>query len=482
MVDYNKYETVIGLEVHAQLLTESKLFCGDSTAFGAEPNTQVSVISLAHPGTLPKLNRKAIEYAIRMGLVCNCDIAKHNYFARKNYFYPDLPKGYQISQHTTPICRNGYITIRTSHGERQVKLTRIHLEEDAGKSIHDADPQNTCVDFNRAGMPLIEIVSEPDMHSSEEAFAYLTEIRRLVRWINICDGNMEEGSLRCDANISIRPKGATKLGTKVELKNMNSIRNVKRAIDAEVRRLIELVENGGVPRQETRTYDPVADRSFAIRTKEDAEDYRYFPEPDLAPFDFTEEFLQGIKAGLPPLAEELIHKYVHQLQLPDYDARVICDDKDRADYFEQIIRFTGNYKTAANLLLGPIMSYLNENNLDIKSLSLRPESLASLITMIENGRLNFSVASQKILPRLISDPTKEPSALADELGLVQDSDTANISQWVEEVLSRMPDKVAEYRKGKKGLLGLFVGEVKKISRGKADPKITNDLLLEKLNR
>ncbi len=482
MVDYNKYETVIGLEVHAQLLTESKLFCGDSTAFGAEPNTQVSVISLAHPGTLPKLNRKAIEYAIRMGLVCNCDIAKHNYFARKNYFYPDLPKGYQISQHTTPICRNGYITIRTSHGERQVKLTRIHLEEDAGKSIHDADPQNTCVDFNRAGMPLIEIVSEPDMHSSEEAFAYLTEIRRLVRWINICDGNMEEGSLRCDANISIRPKGATKLGTKVELKNMNSIRNVKRAIDAEVRRLIELVENGGVPRQETRTYDPVADRSFAIRTKEDAEDYRYFPEPDLTPFDFTEEFLQGIKAGLPPLAEELIHKYVHELQLPDYDARVICDDKDRADYFEQIIRFTGNYKTAANLLLGPIMSYLNENNLDIKALSLRPESLASLITMIENGRLNFSVASQKILPRLISDPTKEPSALADELGLVQDSDTANISQWVEEVLSRMPDKVAEYRKGKKGLLGLFVGEVKKISRGKADPKITNDLLLEKLNR
>ena len=277
MVDYDKYETVIGLEVHAQLLTESKLFCGDSTAFGAEPNTQVSAISLAHPGTLPKMNRKAIEYAIRMGLVCHCDIEKHNYFARKNYFYPDLPKGYQISQHTTPICRNGFITIRTSQGERQVKLTRIHLEEDAGKSIHDADPENTCLDFNRAGMALIEIVSEPDMHSSEEAFAYLTEIRRLVRWINICDGNMEEGSLRCDANISIRPKGATKLGTKVELKNMNSIRNVKRAIDAEVRRLMELVEDGGEPRQETRTYDPVADRSFAIRTKEDAEDYRYFP-------------------------------------------------------------------------------------------------------------------------------------------------------------------------------------------------------------
>jgi aspartyl-tRNA(Asn)/glutamyl-tRNA(Gln) amidotransferase subunit B len=482
MVDYDKYETVIGLEVHAQLLTQSKLFCGDSTAFGAEPNTQVSAISLAHPGTLPKMNRKAIEYAIRMGLVCHCDIEKHNYFARKNYFYPDLPKGYQISQHTTPICRNGFITIRTSQGERQVKLTRIHLEEDAGKSIHDADPENTCLDFNRAGVALIEIVSEPDMHSSEEAFAYLTEIRRLVRWINICDGNMEEGSLRCDANISIRPKGATKLGTKVELKNMNSIRNVKRAIDAEVRRLTELVEDGGEPRQETRTYDPVADRSFAIRTKEDAEDYRYFPEPDLTPFDFTEEFLQEIKAGLPALPEELIDKYVQQLHLSDYDARVICDDKDRADYFEKIIRFTSNYKTAANLLLGPVMSYLNENNLDIKALSLKPESLAALITMIENGRVNFSVASQKILPRLISDPAKDPSSLADELGLVQDSDTANISQWVEEVLSRMPDKVAEYRKGKKGLIGLFVGEVKKISRGKADPKITNDLLLEKLNR
>ena len=481
-IDYDKYETVIGLEVHAQLLTASKLFSGDATAFGAEPNTQVSPITLGHPGTLPKLNKKAIEYAIRMGLVCHCDIEKNNYFARKNYFYPDLPKGYQISQHTTPICSNGYVSIKVNGVERNIRLTRIHLEEDAGKSIHDVDPENTSLDYNRAGVPLIEIVSEPDMRSSEEAYAYVTEIRKLVRWIGICDGNMEEGSLRCDANISIRLKGEKKLGTKVEVKNMNSIRNVKKAIDSEVKRLIDLTESGQAIQQETRSYDADTESSFAIRTKEDAEDYRYFPEPDLTPFSFKDEFIGAIKDSLPALPEALIEKYITELKLPEYDARVICEDKSTAEYFEKIIGTTKNYKAAANILLGPIKSILNDNNKDIRELDLAPQKIAELISMIDEGKLNFSIASQKILPELIRNPERSALEIAQSSGLIQDSDASNIKLWVEEVLSRMPDKVEEYRKGKKGLIGLFVGEVKKISKGKADPKITNDLLLEKLNK
>ncbi|PWU02058.1 MAG: Asp-tRNA(Asn)/Glu-tRNA(Gln) amidotransferase GatCAB subunit B [Bacteroidetes bacterium] len=481
-VKYDKYETVIGLEVHAQLLTASKLFCGDATAFGAEPNTQVSPITLGHPGTLPKLNKKAIEYAIRMGLVCHCDIEKNNYFARKNYFYPDLPKGYQISQHTTPICSNGHVTIKVNGEERQIRLTRIHLEEDAGKSIHDVDPQNTSLDYNRAGVPLIEIVSEPDMRTSDEAYAYVTEIRKLVRWIGICDGNMEEGSLRCDANISIRLKGEKKLGTKVEVKNMNSIRNVKKAIDSEVKRLIELTENGETIRQETRSYDADTETSFAIRTKEDAEDYRYFPEPDLTPFNFTDDFIGSIKNSLPALPEALIKKYTVDLGLPEYDARVICEDKSTAEYFEKLISETKNFKAAANFLLGPIKSFLNEKNTDMSEFNLAPSKIAGLIALIDEGKINFSTASQKILPELTKNPGKSAQEIVQTLGLIQDSDASNIQVWVDQVLSRMPDKVEEYRKGKKGLIGLFVGEVKKISKGKADPKITNDLLLEKLNQ
>src|SRR5436190_8771315 len=280
-----EYEIVVGLEVHARLLTRSKLFCGDSSFFGDEPNTNISPITLAHPGTLPKMNKEAIGFAVKLGLACHSEIEKQNYFARKNYFYPDLPKGYQVSQHTTPICKGGYIKIKTTEGKRKIQLNRIHMEEDAGKSLHDVDEANTCIDYNRAGTPLIEIVTEPDIRSAEEAFAYLTEIRKLVRYLEICDGNMEEGSLRCDANISVRKKGETQLGTKVEVKNLNSIRNVKRAIDAEAKRLMDIVENGGIITQQTRSFDENNGTSFAIRDKEDADDYRYFPEPDLTPFD-----------------------------------------------------------------------------------------------------------------------------------------------------------------------------------------------------
>ena len=339
-INYDAYEIVIGLEVHAQLLTQTKLFCGDSAAFGGEPNTQISPVTLGYPGALPKLNKKAVEYAIKMGLACHCEIERNNYFARKNYFYPDLPKGYQISQHTTPICKGGLVGIRTAAGERNIQLNRIHLEEDAGKSLHEVDPANTSVDYNRAGVPLIEIVTEPDLYSGEEAYAYLTELRKILRYLGICDGNMEEGSMRCDANVSIRLKGVTTLGTKVEVKNLNSIRNVKRAIEYEAKRMIELVEQGIAIEQQTRSFDAADGTTFALRSKEEANDYRYFADPDLPPFHVTEELLQKIRSSIPALPEELVTKYTRELQLPEYDARVICDDKETVDFFEALIRAT----------------------------------------------------------------------------------------------------------------------------------------------
>jgi len=308
-MENEKYEVVVGLEVHAQLLTASKLFCGDSASFGAAPNTHVSPITLAHPGTLPRMNKKAIEYAIKLGLALQCDIEQHNYFARKNYFYPDLPKGYQISQHTTPICKNGLVAIRVNDVVRHIKLNRIHIEEDAGKSLHDVDENYTAIDLNRAGVPLLEIVSEPDLHSSDEAFAYVTSLRRLVQWLGICDGNMEEGSMRCDANISIRLKGQTTLGTRVEVKNLNSIRNVKRAIDLEVLRLIAITEAGEKIIQETRSYDADNNTTFSLRSKEDADDYRYFADPDLTPFHITNEYLDTIQKSMPALPDALEKKY-----------------------------------------------------------------------------------------------------------------------------------------------------------------------------
>jgi len=478
-LDYSKYETVIGLEVHAQLLTESKLFCSDSAAFGGAPNTHISPITMAHPGTLPRMNKKAAEYAIKLGLACHCEIEKDNYFARKNYFYPDLPKGYQVSQHTAPICNGGYVRITTEAGTRDIKLNRIHLEEDAGKLLHDQDPAYSYVDLNRAGVPLVEIVSEPDMHSSEEAYQYLTELRRLVRYLGVCDGNMEEGSMRCDANISIRLKGATTLGTKVEVKNMNSIRNVKRAIDLEVKRQIELLETGGTIVQETRSFDAATGTSFSMRSKEEANDYRYFPEPDLAPFHLSDDFINAIRATLPALPEELIQKYITQYNLPEYDARVICDDKSTADYYEALIAATSQYKAAANWLLGPVKSYLNENGTDIAAFPLQPAALAKLIALVDSGKVSFSIASSRILPEMISHPA-EPLEIATRLNLIQDTNADNISPIIDEVLAKYPDKVAAYRGGKKGLLALFVGEVMKASKGKADPRLTNELLAEKL--
>ena len=476
----NAYEIVVGLEVHAQLLTRTKLFCGDSAQFGAEPNTQISPVTLGHPGSLPRLNRQAIEYAIRMGLACQSEIERSNYFARKNYFYPDLPKGYQVSQHTTPICKGGRVSIRTAAGQRDIRLNRIHLEEDAGKSLHDIEPENTLVDLNRAGVPLIEIVTEPDIRSGEEAYTYLTELRKILRYLEICDGNMEEGSMRCDANVSVRPKGVRTLGTKVEVKNLNSIRNVRRAIEFEGERLIGLLEKGEAVQQQTRSFDAVAGTTFALRTKEEANDYRYFADPDLPPFTVTDELLERVRLSLPELPEQLIERFQRDLRLPEYDARVICDDKDAAIWFQSLIGHTGNYKAAANWMLGPVKSSLNEKGLAWKDLPVSPAALARLMQGVEEGKLSFSIAAERIFPILLEQPDRDPLEIAAALNLIQSSDTTEIEAWIDQALAGMPDKVSEYKKGKKGLIGLFVGEVKKISKGKADPRLTNRLLMEKL--
>jgi aspartyl-tRNA(Asn)/glutamyl-tRNA(Gln) amidotransferase subunit B len=480
MQSYDAYEIVVGLEVHAQLLTRTKLFCGDSASFGGEPNTHISPVTLGYPGSLPRLNRQAVEYAIRMGLACHSEIERTNYFARKNYFYPDLPKGYQISQHTTPVCKGGRVTIRTAEGRRDILLNRIHLEEDAGKSLHDIDPENTLIDLNRAGVPLIEIVTEPVIKSPEEAHAYLTELRKMLRYLEICDGNMEEGSMRCDANVSVRPKGAATLGTKVEVKNLNSIRHVRQAIEFEGERLIGLLERGEKVQQQTRSFDAATGSTFPLRTKEEANDYRYFADPDLPPFVVTEEFLDGIRASLPELPEELAARFQRELQLPEYDARVICDDKDAATWYKALIGHTTNYKAAANWLLGPVKSWLNGKGMTWKDFPVAPAGLARLMQMVDEGKLSFSIAAERIFPIVTEQPDRDPLEIASALNLIQTSDTAEIEAWIDQALAGMPDKVSEYKKGKKGLIGLFVGEVKKISKGKADPRLTNRLLMEKL--
>jgi aspartyl-tRNA(Asn)/glutamyl-tRNA(Gln) amidotransferase subunit B len=482
MPDFEKYEAVIGLEVHTQLLTQSKLFCGDSTHFGNPPNTNVSAISLAHPGTLPMMNETAVELAIKLGLAFNCDIVRNNYFARKNYFYPDLPKGYQVTQHTTPICKNGKIPIRVNGEEKNILLNRIHLEEDAGKSIHDADENFTCIDLNRAGVPLLEIVSEPDLHSAEEAFAYVTEIRKMVRHLQICDGNMEEGSMRCDANISVRLKGEKKLGTKVEVKNLNSIRNVKKAIDYEISRLVGLLENGEQIIQQTRSFDASNGTTFSLRSKEEANDYRYFPEPDLAPFFVTEEQINFLKSSLPELPNALEKRLINQYFLSNEAAKVIADNRETAVFFENVIQQTNHYKAVANWIIGPIKSYLNENNLDIENFSFSPKKMADLINIVEEGKVSFGIAASKIFPLLIQSPEKDPLQIAKELNLLQEKNDDTLHSWIDEVLASMPEKVSEYKKGKKNLTGLFAGEVKKKSKGKADMQTVIQILNKKLNQ
>ena len=475
-----RYETVVGLEVHIQLSTKTKLFCGDSAAYGGAPNTHISPITLAHPGTLPVLNKTAVEFAIKLGLALGCNITRHSFFDRKHYFYPDLPKGYQTSQSRSPVCMGGQLKVSAGAEEKFVQIHHIHLEEDAGKSIHDADPQYTCIDLNRAGVPLLELVTEPVIRSSEEAYAFLTNLRKLVRWTGICDGNMEEGSLRCDANISIRPVGETKLGTKVEVKNLNSIRNVRRAIDAEVERQTKMLNNGETIIQQTRGYDADTNTTTGQRDKEEANDYRYLPCPDLPPFEISDTWLGEVQNMLPELPETLFEKYTTALGLPAQDAEVLTEEKSLSDYFNHLVKETPHVKAAANWLLGPIKSWLNGQNAEIGSLPVSPAQLAAVIEIVQSGAVSFSAASSTLLPAMMQQPAADVKALAASLNLVMDSNEDELEGWINDVLAAMPEKVKEYQKGKKGLIGLFVGEVKKLSKGKADPKKTNDLLLKKL--
>ncbi len=476
----DKYRVVIGLEIHAQLSTESKIYAADSTQFGSDPNTNISVISLAHPGTLPLLNKKVIDYAIKMGLACYCKITRHNIFCRKNYFYPDLPKGYQLTQDRTPICVGGTVLIRTDQGERHVKLNRIHVEEDAGKSLHLDGETDTLVDLNRAGVPLIEIVTEPDLSNSDEAAATMTEVRRLVRYLDICDGNMEEGSIRCDANVSIMPKGSTTLGQKVELKNMNSIKHIKNAIEHEIDRQVRIIEKGERVISETRTYDPTTGASTGMREKEELNDYRYFPEPDLSPVEVTDKWLEEIKGQLPILPEEYRKKFEAEYGLPDYDIGVLIDSREIADFFDRICQSTKNYKAASNWVMGPIKSLLNDNKISINEFPLQPVQIAELIKLIDEGKISYTSASRQLFNEWLKNSSENPQAIAERLNLIQESDSDSLTKVVEEIVNKFPDKAREYNKGKKGLIGMFMGEVMKATKGKADPKVTNQLLQEKL--
>lgn len=478
----DKYTVVVGLEVHAQLLTKSKIYAGDSNTFGSHPNTNVSVITLGHPGTMPLLNKRVVELAIKMGLASNCNISRFNIFDRKNYFYPDLPKGYQITQDRTPICKGGSITINTKEGERNIPLNRIHIEEDAGKSMHTEAEADTLVDFNRAGVPLIEIVTEPAIRSSDEAAALLTEVRKLVRYLDICDGNMEEGSLRCDANVSVMLNGAKEYGKKVEVKNMNSIRNVQRAIDHEVERQIELLEKGIPVISETRTFDAGNGKTYGMRTKEELNDYRYFPDPDLSPLEVSDTWLDQIKASMPALPRELYLRYITEYQLPEYDAQVLTDSKDVAQYFGEICTFTGNYKAASNWVMGPVKSYLNELSLSADEFPLSPRNVADMIILIDEGKISFTIASQRVFPELLKNPNKSAIEVAQQLNVLQDSSQDSILPIINEVIKEFPLKVEEYKNGKKGIIGMFMGEVMKRSKGKADPKVASELLTQKLEQ
>jgi len=474
------YQATIGLEVHVQLNTESKLFASDSNAATEVPNSHISVITMAHPGTLPVVNEAVVEKAIKMGLACGCEITKEHHFARKNYFYPDLPKGYQITQDKTPICVGGQVALVGEGLTRtHTELHHIHLEEDAGKSIHDDGP-DTLIDLNRAGTPLIEIVTEPTMTSSAEAMALLQEVRRLVRFLGISDGNMEMGELRCDANISIKPIGAEQLGNKVEIKNMNSINNVRKAIDYEIERQMQMVAEEKEILVETRTFDAQLGQTFGMRFKETMNDYRYFPDPDLCPMVVTNEYLESIKASLPVLPEALRAKFSKEYQLPDYDVSLLAEEKETASFFVALCQYTPHYKAAANWMNGPVKGLLNEQGVRIQDSGLSAKGLSELIEIVEGGKVSFSIASQRILPRLLVTD-QSALALAESMNLIMQGDEDALSSMIEEVLLSLPDKVQAYRKGKKGLMGLFMGQVMKKSQGKADPKKLQALLQKALN-
>lgn len=433
---------------------------------------------MGHPGTLPVVNENLVRYIIKMGLATNCKVAEKSIFARKNYFYPDLPKGYQISQFETPICFDGFVDIELEDYKKRIGLTRIHMEEDAGKSIHDQDPYNTLVDLNRAGTPLIEIVSEPDLRTPQEAYAYLTKIKQIVQYLEICDGNMEEGSLRCDANVSVRPRGQEKFGTRTELKNMNSFRNVERAIEYEIYRQIELIESGGTVVQQTRLWDTTKMQTRPMRSKEEAHDYRYFPEPDLPPIIVTSKMLEEIKAELPELADVRQKRFVAEYGMSEVDAITLTENRYLADFFEEVARAAGNAKAASNLVLSEVLRVLNEQSIEIGEFPINAERLAALIKLKEEDKINSS-AMQAIFNAMLKEE-KAPEELAKEMNLIQVSDTGFLEELVDKIIAENPDEVERFKAGKKQLMGFFVGQAMKASQGKANPKMITEMINKKL--
>lgn len=482
---FEKYEPVIGLEVHAQMLTGTKAFCGCSTDFNSPPNHNTCPICLGHPGTLPALNENLLRFIVRMGLATNCKIRPHSIFARKNYFYPDLPKGYQISQYETPICYGGFIETELKDGTiKHIGITRIHMEEDAGKSIHDFGTE-TLVDLNRAGVPLIEIVSEPDMRSSTEAYAYLTTIKSIVTYLGICDGNMEEGSLRCDANVSVRLRGAEKFGQKTEVKNLNSFRNVQRAIESEIERQIGLIEAGEPVSHQTMQFDEGKGITRPMRTKEEAHDYRYFPEPDLLPVNVTDEYTEEVRSEIPELQRTRRDRFVQEYKLPKYDADILTVEKPVADFFEESVsslpsRSDEGIKSISNLIMGEVMRLLSERKENIIQLRLRPQHLAELVSLIEDKTISNKIAKD-IFPDLPGS-VESPKQIVERRGLVQVTDTDSLRKCVLEIIAANPDNLSKYKSGKTNLFGFFVGQVMKASQGKANPEIVNELMREELEK
>ena len=469
------YQPVIGLEIHIQLATKSKLFANDENIFFASPNTRVSAITLGHPGTLPKTNIEAINLAIKMGLICNSTIANEIIFDRKNYFYPDLPKGYQITQNTLPICTGGEIKINVKNEIKTILLNRIHLEEDAGKSIHDIEIDYSHIDLNRAGTPLIELVTEPCLHSAEEAFIFVQEIQKMVRWIGISTGNLEEGALRCDANISVRPMGSQVLGKKVEVKNINSFKNIKKAIEFEIIRIIGLLENGEKVEQQTRSFNADNNTTFALRDKEEANDYRYFIDPDLPPYNISNAYIENIKNTLPPTPHSFELIFKNNYHLSSYDVEQLTESIDIATFYDTLVNQKTYYKPAANFVLGPIKEYVNNAHKNFEDIKIDIPQIQQLIELVEEKKISASFASGSLMPIVLNTHTY-PVEYCTTNNLFQLDDDSQIQDWINQVLQSMPQKVQEYNQGKKGLIGLFMGEVKKLSKGKANPQITTTLL------
>jgi aspartyl-tRNA(Asn)/glutamyl-tRNA(Gln) amidotransferase subunit B len=473
------YEAVIGLEVHAQMLTDTKIFCGCSTRFGSEPNTQTCQICIGMPGVLPVLNRKALEFAIRTGLAMHCTISSYSRFARKNYFYPDLPKGYQISQYESPICEHGYLEILVDGEIRKIGITRIHMEEDAGKNIHEGGGSYSFVDLNRAGVPLMEIVSEPDIRSPGEAAEYMKKLRTILRYLGVCDGNMEQGSLRCDANVSVRPVGRKEYGTRAEVKNINSFRFVEKALEYEIKRQIKIVKEGGKVIQETRLWDAGKGITESMRTKEEAHDYRYFPEPDLVPIVADRSWVKEIRDALPELPDAKRQRFVKEYGLPEYDAELLTMERPVAEWFEDVVKTGAQPKAVSNWMMGDLMRLLNEENKSIEECSLKPAQLAGMLTLMDNNTISGKIA--KTVFEEMYRTGRDAEVIVKEKGLVQITDESAIEKTVDDVIAKNPKEVGRFRGGEEKLLGFFVGQVMKMMKGKANPQVVNELLKKKLS-